>query len=440
MKKTLIIVVLIVTMWSLLAAEDLSLERAVALAQNNNPELKAAEVEMNSAKKSLQSSYLGLIPSATLNYNKFFMNPGSQTGLDETSTTQISASQPIFNGGKIFLSTKIAANAYEIKQETYHSKFLEINSETETKFYSVQSNREMVKVLEKTLEQSVTNLEIAQAKYNAGLLSNAELLQMQSEKLSKELDLINMQNAYELSKLSLADYIGLFENFEVEEFSIAGFEELLLMISNIKGSKQREIEERLIEQGEMSNPTLLISELGINSAEQAKLMTAGNLLPSLNLSYNYTWQNSNMYEDYEGSSTLGIVASLPIFPIADNALDYQSASYDLKSSEHNFESAQNAIVLAIRSSFLNLLTSAKAVESAKLGSEYAWETWYQMRERFEQGMVSSNDLLSIEVLVISSDNNYITARQRLLESISQLTMLLGMQNNEQLINLINQEG
>jgi len=59
-----------------------------------------------------------------------------------------------------------------------------------------------------------------------------------------------------------------------------------------------------------------------------------------------------------------------------------------------------------------------------------------MRESFEQGLISSTDLLSTEVMVINSDYNYISARQGFLESISSLKNLLGMEDKEQLIKLI----
>ncbi len=437
MKKLIYLTVLLLINITLAATDILNLEQALNSALENNPALRTAASEMKSAQKSSQSSFLGLGPAASLNYSKRYMNPSTITGVDETSSLNISASQPLFNGGKVFLSSQIAESTYKIKKAAWRSKLLEVATNTQMKYYSVQSNREMVKALEKSLEQSTTSLTIAQAKYETGLLSNAELLQMRSEKLSKELDLINMRNAYVLSKLELADYAGITGDFEIEDFSATAFDDLLAAVNNLSPAQQQLLEERLLKLGEENNPTLQISQIGINNARKARLLAAGNFLPSLNLSYSYSWDNSNINEDFEGSSTLGLLASVPIFPLADNALNYQAARYDLRSSELTYESTRNSIILAIRSSLLNLITSAKAVESARLGSEYAWETWQQMRANFEQGLVSANDLLSIEVMVISSDTSYITSRQKLLESISSLNQLLGLEDKEQLIKIIN---
>jgi len=199
---------------------------------------------------------------------------------------------------------------------------------------------------------------------------------------------------------------------------------------------QKDLENQLIEIGKKQNPTIAISRISIDTAEKAKTMAGSNLLPSLNLSYSYDWSNSNLNQDFDGSGSLALIASMPIFPLADNALDYQSARYQLKSSENNFDNAEDGIILAIRSSYLNLITTARQVESAKVNNELAWETWNQMRESFEQGLISSTDLLSTEVMVINSDYNYISARQGFLESISSLKNLLGMDDKEQLIKLI----
>ncbi|MCF7920524.1 MAG: TolC family protein [Candidatus Cloacimonetes bacterium] len=437
MKKLIDLGFILLLTATMSATNILTLEDALKSAQNNNPELRTAASEMQSAQKSSQSSFMGLGPAANLNYSKRYSNPGSINGVDETSSLNISASQPLFNGGKVFLSSLMAENTYKIKKAAWRSKFLEVTTNTETKYYSVQSNREMVKALEKNLEHSSASLEIALAKYEAGILSNAELLQMRSEKLSRELTLINMRNAYSLSKLELADYAGITGDFEIEDFSAAAIDELLAAVNALTPTQQKSLEERLLVLGEKNNPTLQISQLGINNSKKARLMAAGNFLPSLNLSYTYSWDNTNIEEDFEGSSTLSLMASVPIFPLADNALDYQAARYDLRSSEFSYESTHNSIILAIRSSFLNLITSAKAVESARSGSEYAWETWQQMRANFEQGLVSANDLLSIEVMVINSDTSYITARQKLLESVSSLNLLLGLEEKAQLIEIIN---
>ncbi|MDP8211232.1 MAG: TolC family protein [Candidatus Stygibacter australis] len=439
MKKLIFITLITLLIASLSAVEVLSLDDALKMATSNNPELKAAENNMKAAEKSMQSSYLALGPSASLSGSKVYLDPGSQTiagTMDETSSYGISASQPIFNGGKVLLSAQIANNTYKIQKTSYQSKLFEITAAVEQKYFAVQGFREQVKALEKKLEQSTTNLEIAHAKREAGLFSNAEYLQMRSEKLSSELDLMNVQNAYGLGKLALANYLGYTESFEVEEFDMSSYQTIMETLKQSDPAAQKDLENQLIEIGKKQNPTIAISRISIDTAEKAKTMAGSNLLPSLNLSYSYDWSNSNLNQDFDGSGSLALIASMPIFPLADNALDYQSARYQLKSSENNFDNAEDGIILAIRSSYLNLITTARQVESAKVNNELAWETWNQMRESFEQGLISSTDLLSTEVMVINSDYNYISARQGFLESISSLKNLLGMDDKEQLIKLI----
>jgi len=439
MKKLIFITLITLLITSLSAVEVLSLDSALKMAIENNTELKTSENNMKAAEKSMQSSYLALGPSASLSGSKVYLDSGIETAdgtKDETSSYGISASQPIFNGGKVLLSAQIARNTYKIQKTSYQGKLLEITAAVEQKYFAVQGNREQVKALEKKLEQSTTNLDIARAKLEAGLFSNAEFLQMRSEKLSSELDLMNVQNAYELGKLELSNYLGYTESFEVEEFDMSSYQAIMETLKQSDMAAQKELENQLIEIGKEHNPTIAISRINIDTARKSKTMAGGNLLPSLNLSYSYNWANDNLDEDFEGSGSLALAASMPIFPLADNALDYQSAHYQLKSSKNNFKYTEDAITLAIRSSCLYLFTSARKVESAKISNELAWETWNQMRESFEQGLISSTDLLSTEVTVINSDYNYISARQGFLESISSLKNLLGMEDKEQLIKLI----
>jgi outer membrane protein len=438
--KRLVIVVLFIFCLSLFSEEVLSLDRAIELAKRNNPEIKTAYNDLKSAEKSWQSSYLGMVPSANLNYNKLFLNPGSNTSagkLEANSSFGITATQPIFNGGKIYLSAGISGNLHKIQQENYRSKMLEIAALTESKYFLVQSYNAMVKVLEKKFMQNAINMEIAETRFNSGLISETDYLQIRSEKLSSELELINMHNSFELSKLDLADHIGYRTDFSCEEFYLKPYEGLLGILSRNDTKYLALLEEKLIEIGRTKNPALNISKLSINNSQKSRKMAAGNILPSLNISYTYNWENSNIAKDFSGSSTFAIIAAMPVFPVADNVLDYEAARYELMSAERSYDSTLNSITLIIRTNCLSLFNKARAVESAELNRDLARETWGKMQIRFEKGLISVSDLISVEVMLLNSENYFITSQQEFLKAISNLNQVLGLEDKNELFNIIN---
>ena len=419
----------------------LTLDEAKKLALKNNPELLAQQESTKANKNNLWQSYLNLIPSASLtgNYLKYD-EPRLMMGLEpaeESKSYGYSITQPIFNGGKIWLGARMANDGYKISKESLKNKTSSTIAEVESKYFKVLENQVLLEISNKDLLSSQTNVEIAQIRFDAGTLSKAEYLQLQSELAGKEVSLIQIENLYQISLLELANFLQIEKVNELAEIPIETHQPTLDKLSNKSLSELDEMIETIIEIGTNNNPSLRMSEISVNTNKKSLLLAGGNFLPSVNLQYSNNWSKYDFQDDYNESGQLGINLSVPIFPLVDNGLGVAKANHNLKQSKYALETVSDGIKLSLQSSLINLVAAAKTVKSSKLAMEYSQETYGQMKERFTHGVITANDLLSAEVMSTSAQNQYTSSFYNFLRAKSTLQLVMGIEDPQILEEILN---
>ncbi|MFC1898420.1 TolC family protein [Candidatus Cloacimonadota bacterium] len=437
--KQLIITILLISVFGLNA---LNLKEAKEIALKNNPALLAAEESNKASKNSLWKTYLSIAPTATLSggYTRY---DEEQTFQNTTNTYdalynyQLVVNQPIFNGGKVWLGAGMASDANKISNETYISTRLNTISSLETKYFAVLKNQALLEIARKNLQTSKTNTEIAKVKFEAGSLSRAGYLQLQAEQANKEVSLIQMETLYQTSLLDLTNFLRIDKIDKLEEISQTDFLPELENLKEIDVTKIEILVDEIMDIGMVQNPTLQISRLSMQTSDKSLWMAGGNFLPTLNLQYSKRWNKYDFEDEYtDGIGQLGLNVSIPIFPLIDNGLEVAKARNNLKQAKYNMESAENGIELAIKSSVLNMVSAAKTVYSSQLSLDYSYETYEQMKERFANGQITANELLSTEIMYTSAQNQVATSFYDYLSAKSSLLKLMGTEDVGQLNKII----
>jgi len=443
MKRIIILLILLIN--SMLFAENLTLEKAKEIAIKNNYELISEELSRKAAHSEAVKSTFNLIPSANLtgSYTKFdeaknvSISPNSSA--DNSKSYRVSVSQPIFNGGKNWLNYKIKTDQARIADANYFSKYLEVMTQTEAKYLDVLMNYDLMESAEKTLLASNQHLNIAKMQYEIGNLSKTDYLKMQSETASKEVDLIQKKNLYEISRIELANYLQISNDFSLEKVLIDEYESRINSIQKLNLDEINELLDNIISIGIDKNPSLKVSSINKSIYEKNVHLAYGEFLPSINLSYSKSWDKYDYEDDFnENSGNISLSASLPIFPVADNILGLSQAKIDMKKSKYSYNSTEDNIRLNLRSNILNLVSEAKSIYSAKIALDYAEETFKNTEACFKNNTVTTTDLLDAENLLSSSKNQHITSYYEFLKTKSSLLQQMGIDDENMLWSLISQ--
>jgi len=218
MRKGIIFILLIFNCL-LFAERTITMQDAVDAALKNNDELISADYEVKSTSWDKYAALSSFLPTASFSSSLLQIDPaptysdpltGMQLDLDteqRTNTAQIVL--PISVGGKRILAYFIARRLEQIALNDFAVTELDTRNSAEFKFLSLVESYKLRIMAENDLQTTSRNLEITQIKYDTGIISDAELLQMQSENAAKEAALIDAEMYYQISSVDLVNYCGL---------------------------------------------------------------------------------------------------------------------------------------------------------------------------------------------------------------------------------------
>ncbi|MBN1754777.1 TolC family protein [bacterium] len=422
----------------------LNLETAKQLALANNPAFKAEEHASESARWDAFKAYIGLAPSGQLSYN-YSQNSGDYMSVfgggsggfgaipfnigDKTISYGINLSQPLFNGGKVLLGARIKSDASAIAQNSLYSARLRTINEAESKYLTVLEAIDLLAIARKSMDNSRQEAENGRLLFELGTLSKADYLQLQSQALTREVEAINAQNYVLISKLDLANFLQIDTDFELQPITLDDHQKKLEALAGLYPEEREDLINSLINIGLENNPNLQITRKNHEIMRKALWIARGNFLPSINLNYNRSWTKyPDQSDDYNDMETYSISASFPFFPLLDNLATSGVAINDFKESSYVLKNTEDAIVLAIKTSVLNWLTAGNEMKATKLAMEYSRESYLQMEERFYSGLISANEMLSVEIMYNSSQISYTRSFYNFLRAESALQGLLGIEN------------
>ena len=432
MKIISTVILLTIFLSANLLALDITLGQAKEIALQNYP-VYLSEIEaLKSAQSGRWNAYTSLLPSASLNASQTRYSPGQVIGMnkaDKLNTYGISISQPIFNGGKIWLGARMQEDVVKLSKENLRMTKLQTLAGVEQQYFSVLQNEKLMHIAELDLESSKTNLEIARTKYDAGLLSKGEYLQIEAEKTNKMVSVLQMKNLFQTSKMNLQNYLQIGTIGKIEPVDSTEYSTLLEVLQNLSLAEIDSISNGFVRYGMEHSPLIAMSNIAIGTSKKSLLMAGGNFLPSLNLSYSKNWVKYDFMSDYDNSESITLSASLPIFPIVDNVTSFTQAHHDLKRSQYDYRSTEDGVVIGIKGQFLNLVSYANSIIAAKASRAQASETYAQMQEYFAQGLISANELNATQTLYLSTQNQYVQSLYDFLGARSALLQQLGSEDD-----------
>ncbi len=444
--RVILLLLLIILLTTCLTALNLSEAKEKALQQNLG--VRASKQSYTASKWAMVNSYLDLLPSgsASANYTNYLLPYSSSFGssifssTDDNSSTfeavaddnlsySLTLSQPLFNGGKIWLGARMQTDAFKMASQNYRATKLATIAEVESKYFSILEQEEILEIARKDKAIAHKNLEVANIRYDAGTLSKADYLKIQSDAASKEVILINAQNLYTTTRADFANFLQINNTFTLEKVTLEDALPFIAKLSAMKPFEEETLMSWCIETGIDNNPTLQIAALSRAMDKKTSLMALGNFLPSLNFSYQHNW-NENMYADDEfmENETYAIVASVPLCPLFDNFSSWREARSTYKESDYEYQDIEDNITLAIKRTIFNLIAQAKSVQASRIAFEYAQESYEQMETRFKNGLISTTELLSSEIMYISSEMNYTKSYYSFLKTKTQLMQVTGLED------------
>jgi len=291
-----------------------TLEECVLIALDKNISIKQSEINLEGSKIDKSDAMGNFLPQLNAQSQHIWNSGLSQnitTGLIENLTTQFSSfganvGVTIFNGRQNInqlakANLNLIAGQYELDDMKDDISLFVANA-----FLQVKFNRELAQVQRYQLELTQKDVKRTQDRISAGVLTRADIYEIEANLAQQEQSLIQAENSYRLSRISLAQLL-LITDYEKFDISSEDFE---IPISKILLKNPKDIFEKALT---FRNDI----KLGVTNIEIAKKdidIAKGTLAPSVSAFYNYNTRIS--YSDILVQT--GNTLEVPVGFVKDN--------------------------------------------------------------------------------------------------------------------------
>ena len=400
------------------SASDFTFKLSITEALKNSLELKSEKYRLESVRHSLEESYSSKDWSNSFttvynSLNKQSDSVGSYVN-DDTTTSTISLSKKILDGGEAFEKYSIAMDNIKLQENKLKLIEQKVILNAVNSYLDVYTNQSFFSLRKRSLERFKENVEATRLKLEAGTVTPTILAEAESKLAKANYDLI-------LAEGNLKNAVSKFKS--ITKFKVVP-NNLYLPSLNFKEPKT---ENETIKLSNKNNLSLNIAKLNKALAEKnIKLYKTGNR-PSLKLEFllkDSQSSASNSTSDYQ-SYGANITFSSPLFynnssKSSLRRLDklYMASSLDLSEKYRKVE-------LDAISSFQNYKNSiAKIIasESEKKSSLLALDG---IKKEAEFGIRTVLEELDAEVEYLNASANLIKSEAEKVYNLLSIKAILG---------------
>ena len=364
----------------------------------NNQELKSLQSLVNSSSFNLSSQIGKKYPSLDLQVNGMpkYVSGKNYSSNSETLRTSQLTTNPSLNikwdlidplrGSEIKIAKdnlKIAINNYEIKKK-------DLIQEAKTRYHKYQKSYQEIQNKEFTLDLSITSLENAEAKLDAGIGTKFEVLEAKAQ-LSRDKQSLNEKKIEHLiNKIALKEILNLRGDFEInKEQNLIGY-----WNHKLKKNLNEGLDKNLSLQNILLQKSIKKSQANSFLSQNKPKIFISNTLSSTfskgeSLSTNIDFEKTG--SNY--TNTISLNFSWNIFNGGQNKNSYKSKIADSDAEEYAFKNLKNVLTTNISKAYLNLKLNEEKIISTLKEIESSRESLRLSRLRYDVGISTLKDVL-----------------------------------------------
>ncbi len=412
------------------------LQTAVNVALENNLNLKRSQLNQLSTEANLLQNKGARYPSLSSGASSGYrwgrsINP--VTNLFETrriGNINLSASSnlTLFAGSRVtnnLNQTKadLEAGIYNIEATKNDITLNIINL-----FVNVVFNREQVNIAESQLATSKEQLNRTSKLVEAGSLPLSNLLDLQAQNATNELEVINAKNNLRISKLNLAQamQIPFTDDFQVVE------PEFVINENLMASENPEDIYAIAVD----IMPSIKFAETNVKSAEYGVKVAKGAFFPTLgigaNLFSNYVDQAFGTERPSFGdqiennlSQSVNMNLSIPIFSQFNNKASVQRARVQKQISEIAEIEAKNTLRQDIETAYNSALAAQQSYQANVIRLEAVQESFRIAQQRFDVGAINSVDFQVAQNNLFNTQADLLNAKYTYIFRVKVLDFYLG---------------
>ena len=384
----------------------LNLDDAMLRAFQTNPTVSIAKYELDSARASYnaarQSRGISITASHTTqrkgNDDAHQDTTGLWTkGIGNTHANGLTASLPIFTGGKLKGTIKQAKANYQYNEVGVQRTYNEMRSTVTDGYFNMLQADNIQKLSAESVTRLEDHLKNVQAQYDVGVVAKVDVLRSQVELANAKQTLIQAENSYQVAEANMNKIVGLPMDTTLK------LDNLL-----VYNAYDKNMDDCLAYAAE-HRPELMQAKYGVDAAKGALLVARSGHMPQIAATASQAWSDTNWPGDENGKWAVGVGVEMNVFDTGVTLSKIHGAEADLKKAEETYRDTVNAVNLDVRSNYLGLREAEKRISTTKLAVEQADEDYRIAQLRYMSGVGTNTDVLDAQVALTQAKTNYTQA-------------------------------
>ncbi len=325
-------------------------------------------------------------------------------------------SQPLFTINTLKLGLNQADLNYELASRRYNRGELEIVYDVTAAFFNLYRAIREHKIAMDNVEQQMELYDIANKKFNAGLIPETEALEMEVDLAESQNQLVQTESSMESSRdffkqligMQLEDDISVETAIEIDSFDVDLDFAIKQALENRTEIRENQIQVDLAR--------INVKQADARSEISGEIWASYELVgvSDAGLPYssgpNTLWNSS--VEDMDrrpNNRSVGFTLSVPIFDWGVNHAEVQAAKASLYTRELDLAEQQKTIVRQIRDVVRRLEESENSLKVLEKREKVAQRNFDITLERFNNGDITSLVLANNRDRLISAKTAYLNA-------------------------------
>lgn len=318
-------------------------------------------------------------------------------GIGNSHSNTLSASMPIYTGGKLSGTIKKAKAGYLYSEQGLQKAYNDMRSTVTNGYFDMLQADNMQKLGRESVDRLADHLKNVEAQYEVGVVAKVDVLRSQVELANAKQSLIKAENAYQIAEANLNKIVGLPMDTQLKLDN-------LLIYTPYENDMQY-----CLDYAAMHRPELEQAKQNVEAAKGALRVAISGHMPQVAASASQNWSDSNWPGDENGKWAVGVTVNMNIFDSGVTTSKIHGAEADLAKAHETYRDTVDAVNLDVRSSYLNLREAEKRIDTTKLAVSQAEEDYRIAQLRYMNGVGTNTDVLDAQVALTDAKTNYLQA-------------------------------
>ena len=398
-----------------------TLKKAVEIALDNNTDILIKKQELKESAAGIKEARSGLFPRLDAGADYYAYHDHPYITYENSCQINVSLTQTLYAGGQLINSFRQAELNLEAAGERQRRVRQEVIFKVEKAFYDILLAEEFVRINRDALSLAEEQLRIAEERYDAGEVSNYDVLRAEVEVAGVKPELVKAENCLETAQNMFKFILGLGMGTPVKlngEFAYF----------------PREVDlDDALDAALIERPELKEIEFGEGMAQLGIKIARGGRKPSVFLSVGTYWDDQSAFSvrDEWDDYYVGLVSvSIPVFDSMEAGARTEKAFSRLEAVRIYRENFGERVKLEVENAFLSLKAAEEVVVSQVKNVDRALEALEIMQARYKSGKAAQLDLLDAQIALSGARVSYAQSIYDHILAGAKLKLAMGVEEYE----------